>query len=258
MRTTLRNQVSISLPFFRSKVLLNKDVSIMLASERRPNHVAQDLSGETMKQCVVSWIVLVGFISCGFVTNYAQGDLVMTLQGTANSSIVTFTLSGSDIASGTFALLGIGFDITDGYDPFPPGVNGSDSGRFTIQNGSATVTNGTSTLDIGSLFFQDSTLFDTVDRFGAGTLGFFSVTTDDTLTWEGTGTVDLSDKGLIFGDLNPGMGVGVMNFPGLGAVLDGKLVIVPEPSSLVVLPLLGLVCSSAFRRRRSGAKLRQN
>ena len=174
----------------------------------------------------ISLIVIAGIaLFCFIAADSARGQLEMTLHGTTDSPIVNFTLSGFDVASDSFALAGIGFDVTDGFDPFPPGVNGADFGKFAIQIGAATVTNGNSTLDISHLSFQDSSMLDTVDRFGAGVEGFFSVAPGNTVSWSGTGTIDLSEKGLTFSDLNSGMGVGEMNFPGLGAVLNGKLIV---------------------------------
>ena len=64
--------------------------------------------------------------------------MCMTLTGTAGSSIVNFTLSGSDAATASFSSGVSGafmFNITDTFKPFPQSINGSVSpyGKYSWQ-----------------------------------------------------------------------------------------------------------------------------
>ena len=107
---------------------------------------------------------------------------------------------------------------------------------------------------IDGLSMQDISLFGDAERFGIfGTSGLYSLSAGDGFTCAGSGTIDLSGKGLTFGDLTLGSGVGFFELPGLGNVgVDATLNIVPEPSTLVLLVMGSLIFAGIgwWRRRR--------
>jgi hypothetical protein len=180
----------------------------------------------------------------------AAAQLIMELSGTPGSSIVEFILSGEDVATDSFeSVLGIGFDIVDDFNPFPPAANGSDFGRFVIQTGSASLSNITQdrAVAVSNLFLQDSELFG-VDRFGVRA-GVIPIFTGDTISWTGSGTIDLSTKGLTFSDLRVGSGVGVVDLAGVAVGIDGVLQIVPEPAAALLLSPLGFTWVASRRRQ---------
>ena len=180
-------------------------------------------------------VLLTGLLMA--LPNLAVADFLMELRGTPNSSIVAFTLEGSGVASGSFTvpINGVGFQINDDFDPFPA----SDIGTFTITSGSATwanITTGTVS-QASQVLLQDSSFLGLSDRFGIASFSEnYTLSEGDVFEWQGTGTFDLSQRGLSFEDLIPGDGVGVFNLPGLPGALDGRITIVsiPEPSAVVV------------------------
>ena len=170
----------------------------------------------------------------------------MNLTGTSGSSVVHFTLTGSDTASTDTpsSFKGFFLDIDDGYNPFPSGIDSGNGGRFGLTNGSGTfsnVTQGTN-VDITGLFFRDSSGFQLNDRFGVDFGTSVGVTDGDVFRWSGAGTVDLSPVGMTFDDLALGTGVARTRYP-TALVIDGRLNVatpaVPEPSSLILLALGG-------------------
>ena len=215
---------------------------------RHPNS-ARDLRS-TARQRVT---VIVAFISCCCMSALACGEFVMTLQGVAGSPIVSFSLRGSGVAKDRFGtgILGVVFDLDDGYDPFAP----SSVGTFEVQSGGASWTNVTTgvTVAIDKLTLQDSTFLGVVDRFGVTTATSYNQGLGDYFEWFGRGTIDLSERGLSFVDLVQGAGTGQANLPGIPGNFGGRLIIVPEPSSLILFSycVFYYCARSSYRRQRS-------
>ncbi len=201
-------------------------------------------------------VVFALFISCcGLQTGKAS--VVMNLEGMRGSSILNFSLNGSGIAVESFGSLitGFGFSITDGFDPFPPAILGTNNGNFALLSGSAMFSNETNgtTLAITGLFLQDPPSLE-FDRFGVITAGTYRVSLGDTISWTGVGTIDLSTKGLTFSDLTQGSGLGLFRPANVPVNIEGLLNVrsiatVPEPSTLTVLGFLAAGNSMRLRRR---------
>lgn len=183
---------------------------------------------------------------------HASAEMLMTLWGEPESSIVSFELSGSARAKGfneDIIVAGTAFLVTDDYDPFPPEMP-RDPG-LNLLSGGGTITNGHQSFPIaGILAFDGRSSVHGMDGFGVfwpndeTPPGFF-VLDFDLFTWEGAGTVELPD-GLVFADLNPGMGVAEASIFSIGPFLEGRLIIIPEPSSFASL----LLAIPLLRRRR--------
>jgi hypothetical protein len=186
----------------------------------------------------------------------AHAALDMTVEGQGSSSILQIHFTGSALASlsGSTNLSNIGWDFSPlTFDPFPAGITGGDRGFFRATAGDAWLRNlstGRATQLIG-VWFQDSSNSPEpgMERFGALTVGTYQAVDGDHFEWYGTLTVDLSPKGLTFGDLSPGstgrLAGGIVGIPASLTVSA-----VPEPASAGLM-LLGGACLVAMRRRPS-------
>ena len=183
-----------------------------------------------------------------------QAQLVMTLRGTPGSSVLSFNLSGSDVAQGGIAnpISGAVFTITDGFDPFPAAINAglgpTDIATFPIITGGAAmnVTNsgGDFGIAVDDLILEDSS-FRGTERFGVLPVVTYDLMFGDTLSWNGAGTIDLSSQGLTFDDLSMGTGESVGGFVVGG--IEATLHVVPEPSSLFLLLFAPVLAASRYR-----------
>ena len=188
----------------------------------------------------------------------AHGEMIMTLTGTPGSSIIHWSVSGSDTATASFGY-GVcamfGLDVTDGFDPFPSGMSGGDYGRNPLASGGGTVSNLTDgvTEPITGITLQDSDLFG-VARFGARYEGTFHYGAGDVFSWQGSGTIDLSSRGVTFDDLTQGTGDARTFLDGRDMGIVGRLVVrqVPEPTSIAfaVSAVFSLAFYGLHRRRR--------
>ena len=187
------------------------------------------------------------------VASTAQAQFTMLLEGDADSTIVSVTLSGSDtVTSESFGFAiggGFFFDITDGSDPFSSPIGLFDT--FTFE-GAATFQNVTTNtvLDVIGIGTQNKDSQQAPDRFGVTSeLGLnYTLSTGDVFAWEGSGTFDLAELGLDFGDLKVGSFQGSVILPGIGNTgLDATLVVIPAPASMA---LLGTGILVLARRRR--------
>lgn len=187
----------------------------------------------------------------------ADALMLMELTGSANSSIVEYSLSGTSTATNTFGspFVGAGFDISSGPDLFPIEINGTDYGSFFSITGGGIFKNETTDVEspVLGIWLQDEDLFG-VERFGVLFDVSQNVSAGDIFSWSGSGSIDLSSKGLLFGDLTLGEAFGDSSFVG---GLDGAIRLsdaapapVPEPSTFILLGagLAGLV---AWRKKRT-------
>jgi hypothetical protein len=141
----------------------------------------------------------------------ASADMLMTLVGSANSSVVQFTLSGTSVVNASLQVLdGFTFGINDGFDPFPMSFSGGNTGIFPIASGGGQIMNRTTleVMPINAIILQDSRLFGS-ERFGVGT-GSYSAELGDEFEWSGLGTIDIDRPGrhFTFDDLRGGFGLG--------------------------------------------------
>jgi hypothetical protein len=173
----------------------------------------------------------------------ATAEMTMTLSGQPSSPLVAFSLAGTSTAISSFGspFTGQVFDVSDGSDLFPPEITNASSpfGIYALASGGGTVSNLTAGLSspVTGLALQDAGLFG-VARFGAGFSVSQQLMAGDVYAWSGAGTIDLGMSGLTFNDLIQGASLGVSEVGGL----DGRLVIVPEPSAhLLALLLIALV-----------------
>lgn len=191
-----------------------------------------------------SWFTRsVAMVAFAFLTSGAQAALTMTLSGARGSSSVQVSFSGSATSTGVGGgIINFGWDFLPAtYDPFPPAITGFTTfGAFYFKSGSATyrnVTQGFSTT-ISGVWLQDSSNSagagaGIYERFGIlaefNGLGQNNYRVGDVYEWAGSGSIDLSGRGLTFDDLRPGTS-GVVS--GNLNILQGQLVIVPEPSAI--------------------------
>jgi len=201
-------------------------------------------------------VLAAAIISSTFLAGEAEAQLNVTLSGTAGSSIITATFSGSTTATGAYGGLvgGLGWSfIPTTFNPFPPAITGGDFGVFNFTSGSATITiNGTNQSMTG-IFLQDSSNSPTPgqERFGTTGFSYGPIFVGEVFQWAGTATFNISGKGLTFGNLNPGTTGAI---PDDLAGISGSLTIVPEPSSLALILVSGLALLPRLRQRaRNGA-----
>ncbi len=197
------------------------------------------------------------------ITPSAHAALTMTLSGTPGASLVQVSFSGSSVATGTGGgIINFGWDFLPAtYDPFPAAITGFTSyGMFLFQSGNATYRNVTRDLSttITGVWLQDSSnsagaAMGIYERFGIlaefNGPGQNNYIVGDVYEWAGSASIDLSARGLTFDDLRPGT-TGVVS--GSLNILQGQLVIVPEPTSatLLISGLLLLLAKTAGRAKR--------
>jgi hypothetical protein len=165
----------------------------------------------------------------------ARSTLTMTLSGTPGSSIIDLSFSGSSIGNFSGSYLNFGWHfVPTTFDPFPAAITGNDYGYCNFIRGNRSLTINGAAHSFTGIFLQDSSNSPYVgyERFG-GLTPSFSAYPGDVWEWSGTAQIDLAPKGLTFDDLNPGS-VTVM---GDHTVLEGRLEIVPEPSTCVLLTI---------------------
>lgn len=208
----------------------------------------------SLKQ-IFATLVLVAITTA--LTTPVHAMLIMTLEGQSSSPVVTVTLSGSDVVtSEDFTgpiCCAFMFDITDDSNPFTGLIGLLEDFTF---NGSATVSNLTSGLssNVTAILTQDKRVFP--DRFGVGIPAnpFYTLSRGDEFSWSGSGTIDLSEHGFGFDDLNLGTYDGSAILPEVGNTgVDGRLIVrsraIPEPTTLALIGL-SLASIGLVRKKR--------
>jgi hypothetical protein len=187
----------------------------------------------------------------------AHAALTMTLSGTPGSSIINVSFSGtSTVGRSSGGIVNFGWDFAPtNFNPFPPQITGSDFGRFNFISGSAQFLNLTShqSSSITGIWLQDSSNspFPGWERFGMLDSTSISYVAGDVFQWSGSATIDLSAKGLTFDSLHLGStGPVYPADPVTSGILQGELVIVPEPSVTVLLATAGIVFLMMKRRHQ--------
>lgn len=193
-------------------------------------------------------LTLVLFIVLTFKSHAA---LIMTLEGESGSSIVSFTLTGSAAAANSFdsSYRGLGIEIRDGFEPFSPLFD--TFGVFDIISGSASYSNETRGESdvISGLWLQNSVVLGQGRGGVKGDFIFSGISVGDTLSWAGTGEIDLMQKGLSFDQLMVGTGLGdtdVLGQVSAMLVVKEKSSAISEPSTLFML-FLGLALFTRLR-----------
>ena len=177
-------------------------------------------------------------------TIIAEATLVMRISPTAIPTTAQVTFSGSAKASSTLrtCCFGIGWDFSPAsFDPFPAAITGNNYGLFNFISGSARISTsanpGVST-NISGAFFQDSSNspFPGYERFGGGTNTVWTkngeIGSGETISWSGTATINLAEKGITFNDLRVGQ-TNILSFEGL----NGQLIVgspIQEPPTIVL------------------------
>ena len=192
----------------------------------------------------------------GFLLGEGRAALTMTLDGAPGSSIVHVSLSGSSVAAASSgAIINFGWSfLPTTFNPFPAQITGGDFGMFNFTSGSAVYRNVTRglTTTVSGIWLQDSSNspMPGSERFGVieTSLGDNAYHVGDLIEWSGSATIDLSGKGLTFGDLHPGSSGPVS---GDLNILVGQLTIVPEPLPGALLLTFGAVAAILRRRAKS-------
>lgn len=180
-----------------------------------------------------------------------HASLTMTLSGTPGSPMIEVLFSGSAIVQSTIgpgSIINYGWSfVPTTFNPFPPQITGNDFGMFSFTSGAAQFINVTrsETSVITGVWLQDSSNSPTPgwERYGMLNPTPIGFTAGELYEWSGSGTIDLSAKGLTFDSLNPGTTGPIsadLDF------LEGQLVIVPEPSKTLFLSAAAL--AGAIRR----------
>jgi hypothetical protein len=213
------------------------------------------LNANTRSIARVRAVVIILAFHCFCPIDRAFGDMTLTLSGQPGSPLVAFSLTGTSTATSSFngPFTGQMFDVYDGSDLFPPEITNANSpfGIYALASGGGTVLNltaGTSNAVTG-VTLQDNQLFG-VARFGVGFSGSQTVAIGDSLTWSGSGTIDLSTSNLTFNDITKGSLTGIAE----GSGFRGTLIIVPEPGTSMSLIHFGIGLL-AIRRRAISKKL---
>jgi hypothetical protein len=187
----------------------------------------------------------------------AKAIMTMELSGNAGSSIVNFLLYGSSTAATTFGspITGVGFDIKSGPNLFPSAIGVGNYGIFQLLSGGGTVSNQTqgTSIYINTLFLQDESLFGS-ERFGVGSVyeQSYYMRSGDIMSWNGSGSIDLSTYGLNYDDINKGECQA--DWWGMAGkiIVDGSTnnAPVPEPGTIALLGL-GMAGLAVYGKRRS-------
>lgn len=183
----------------------------------------------------------------------------MTSSGNPASPLITVSFSGSSIAgvSGA-AIINYGWEFNPtSFNPFPAAITGTDLGMFYFKNGSATYRNATrgQITTINGVWLQDSSnssgpfsgiyeRFGILEEFTERNQNSYAI--GDLVEWSGSAMIDLSWKGLTFDDLQVGTTGPIVGYLG---ILEGQIIIVPEPSTSLFLISFATVIGLRCKRR---------
>lgn len=148
-----------------------------------------------------------------YFSSSASAEMIITLSGNNDSSLINFTLSGESQATMDFdsPFTGMAFDITN-ENPFPDGITTDDNpfGAYSLVSGAGYLTDQTKEISVPiiGIFLQDSELFGHA-RFGVITDDVHNAFAGDIFTWSGSGVFDISSSGLNFSDLALGQFRGI-------------------------------------------------
>ncbi|HEX5371614.1 MAG TPA: hypothetical protein VFW84_02660 [Aquabacterium sp.] len=175
-----------------------------------------------------------------FKPSFAAFDI--NLSGTPESSVITVSLSGTNVATATFterrglANPGVEFSPTF-FDPFPPEVTGNNYGRIQFSSGSAHIANITTgqVYPVFGIWMQDSSNSPSIgmERFGLITSDSENVygmrfSSGDQLELMGSASIDTESLNIKFKNFNVGS---VSNLCELGLCFNLSVKEVPEPAS---------------------------